>query len=288
MLATYNGEKFLREQLNSICDQTLLKNILLYVGDDGSSDSTLSIINEYKSRINILERTEKSHLGAALNFWNLLLTAPEADYYAFCDQDDIWDKDKLEIAVNAIKDCSEPTLYHSNFRMIDSFSKIIKKDKPYAQNIIELMTYSGWSIGCTMFFNNKAMEIFKKLKLTKILMHDTVTKAVILVSGKIVYDEIPRISYRQHENNVTARSKSNFFGIWKKRYELWFKNKHLMSILAKDLLCNFEKIDDENTRKWLQLLCNYRRNFSYKLQIFKMLPEKANLSFKIRLLLGLI
>ena len=296
MLATYNGENFLREQLDSICNQTLSKDILLYIGDDGSNDSTLSIIDEYKSKINILERSEKRHFGPALNFWNLLLTAPEADFYAFCDQDDIWDSDKLETALSAIKNYTEPVLYYSNYRIINSSSKITNSDgykNSISKNIIEYMVCPIDFIGCTALFNNKTIEILRKLKLTQVPMHDFAVSAVMLVMGKIIYDEIPRMSYRHHENNVAARSKKSFYGKFKSRYKVWFQNKFQTSIFAKDLLCNFENIVDENVRKWLYLLGNYKKNFSYKWQILKMLPEKTYsrsslMSFKIRLLLGLL
>jgi rhamnosyltransferase len=295
MLATYNGEKFLREQLDSICCQTFSKDILLYIGDDGSSDSTLSIIEEYKNKIDILERVDKNHLGAALNFWNLLLTAPEAEFYAFCDQDDIWDKNKLEIAIKKINDINKPVLYYSNMRIIDKNSKIIKEKSVEKEPILTIPSQivCGQVAGCTILFNQLAMQIFRKNKISNISMHDTVTTLSMLAIGEIIYDSEPRISYRHHENNVIAKSKKNFFKKISSTYKLWIKNKNINSILAKDLLNNYESMLDADVKKWLFYLSNYKKQYAYK---FKLLADKQTVSnntralrsFKIRLLLGLI
>jgi len=293
MLAVYNGEKFLKVQLDSICNQTLSENILLYIGDDGSNDSTLSIIEEYKNKMNILERPAKNHLGVANNFWDLLLTAPEADYYAFCDQDDIWDTSKLEVAVNKIN-VNEPILYFSNLRVIDKNSQIVKDrfyEKEPKLTITSQMT-DREGAGCTYVFNSKAMEIIRQIKLTSIPMHDTVVILSMLAVGRVIYDSEPRISYRHHENNVMARFKKNRIGKIRSSYDIWIKNRGSSSLLAKELLENYENFLDSDAKKWLFYLANSKK-ISYRLKLLKDKQTIANnyrglRSFKIRLLLGLI
>lgn len=92
LLSIYNGAKFLDKQLESLFKQKTNCNITINYRDDGSTDESINIINLWKDRLSMKECTSsrKCNLGPALSFWELLTTAPEADFYAFCDQDDIW------------------------------------------------------------------------------------------------------------------------------------------------------------------------------------------------------
>ena len=118
ILATYNGERYLSEQLESLRKQTY-KNIKVYIHDDGSSDKTLDIIKEYvehKRGTIEFELFSKKSLRYPMCFINTLLEIPKADYYAFCDQDDVWNEDKIEKAVKAIEkfgEESKPSLFYS-------------------------------------------------------------------------------------------------------------------------------------------------------------------------------
>ena len=95
-MSTYNGHKYLDKQLKSIAEQTVVNHLTLYIRDDGSKDDTFDIIDKWKNKINIVLYKEKN-AGPAMSFWQLLMKSEvKADYYAFCDQDDVWDKDKIE------------------------------------------------------------------------------------------------------------------------------------------------------------------------------------------------
>ena len=102
LLPTYNGEKYLSQQLDSLLLQTY-PNISITIRDDGSSDRTLSIISEYQSaypdRIIIIDNPTMTNLGYMQNFWTLLKSSNDSQYYAFCDQDDVWNSNKIELAV---------------------------------------------------------------------------------------------------------------------------------------------------------------------------------------------
>ena len=103
-LSTYNGSRYLKKQLDSIANQTYIDLIHLYIRDDGSSDSTLDIISKYSCKMNITVILG-DNVGPAKSFWELFTNKDiMADYYAFCDQDDIWDKDKVEKGVKALND----------------------------------------------------------------------------------------------------------------------------------------------------------------------------------------
>ena len=109
LMSTYNGHKFLREQLDSIFKQTY-SNFTLYVRDDGSNDDTNELLEEYikehrlgEDKVIIVKNKEKKNLGWKGNFWELLDKCSDADYYAFCDQDDVWQPCKLEYAVEMLE-----------------------------------------------------------------------------------------------------------------------------------------------------------------------------------------
>ena len=97
VLSTYNGEKYVKEQLDSILKQTY-KNVEIIVRDDGSKDSTVEIIKEYQEKHKNIKLVVGENLGFIKSFFELLKIA-EADYYSYADQDDIWVKNKIELAV---------------------------------------------------------------------------------------------------------------------------------------------------------------------------------------------
>ena len=114
LLSSYNGEQYIREQIDSLLSQTQT-GVEILVRDDGSTDSTKAILDEYQDR-DRLSWYGGENLGPGLSFWKLLEDSGEADYYAFCDQDDVWDQDKVEIAVRTLEEAipdinSIPALY---------------------------------------------------------------------------------------------------------------------------------------------------------------------------------
>ncbi|HOV15546.1 MAG TPA: glycosyltransferase, partial [Spirochaetota bacterium] len=120
LMSTYNGEKYLKEQLDSLLNQTY-KNIKIYIRDDGSSDNTLNILKEYnkENKINLFVG---ENIGFVKSFFWLIKNSDNADYYSFSDQDDVWFPGKLEKAINLLNkyDSQIPTLYFSNFDYYDS------------------------------------------------------------------------------------------------------------------------------------------------------------------------
>ena len=125
LLSTYNGEKFLEKQLNSLFSQTY-KNFDLLIRDDGSNDNTINILEKYK--INYLKG---KNIGVIKSFFKLLEIAlhKEYEYFLFCDQDDIWELDKIEKQLFFISSKNQklPILVHSDMQIIDEKDKIISE-----------------------------------------------------------------------------------------------------------------------------------------------------------------
>lgn len=212
LLATYNGARFLEDQLNSIANQTY-KNWMLFASDDGSTDETISILNHYRSRWGdnklVIEQGPKK--GFAMNFVNLLCSEEiNADFYAFADQDDIWHTDKLERALNTLRSTpqSVPCLYGGRTLTISERNEIVGrsplfKKAPSFQNAL-VQSIMG---GNTMVLNQALRENLKRVDYTRASLpsHDWWCYLVVTgLSGACVYDPEPSVSYRQHSDNIVG------------------------------------------------------------------------------------
>ena len=155
LMSTYHGEKYLREQLDSLLAQEHMPDKIV-VRDDGSSDGTLTILEEYRARDSRIEYRKGENRGPAGSFYELIRDCEDAEYYALCDQDDVWMPDKLSAAVEALKkeDESIPLLYCSRYTLTD------EKLNPIDSNVSPLYNYSDFphsliyhtAPGCTFVF----------------------------------------------------------------------------------------------------------------------------------------
>jgi glycosyltransferase involved in cell wall biosynthesis len=215
LLSTYNGEKYLKEQLDSIFSQSY-KNFEIIARDDGSSDETINILKSYN--IKILD-TDKN-LGAKLSFSTLLDYAvknTDAKYFMFCDQDDIWKNEKIEKTIGTMKELEKvssdlPLLVHTDLEVVDenlnllakSFWKYEKRDP--SLNSINRLIIQSTVTGCTMMINRKLAEMSLPISENSI-MHDWWISMLATSFGKIAYLEESTISYRQHSSNDTGSKK---------------------------------------------------------------------------------
>ena len=211
LMCTFNGERFLNEQLESLARQVGV-TVDIFVSDDGSTDRTISILEGWKSRWSsgIFEIFSGPMQGHSENFRNLAQRAKcNADYIAFCDQDDIWHQDKLARAISCIARHSENArvLYGSRSRTIDEegralgFSRLVRRTPAFRNAIIQ--NFAG---GNTMVFNRSAFDLFvDSIRLTSFVTHDW--WGYIIVSGSggwVYYDKEPHIDYRQHASNIVG------------------------------------------------------------------------------------
>lgn len=214
LISTYNGEKFLREQLNSILGQSY-QNFEILIRDDGSTDGTIKILKEYeaKKKIKIIYGKNK---GVVESFLELMNQESEYEYYALADQDDYWHQDKLLTMLDAIEENSEdiPILCVSNFEIVSSNLSIIKKSYYESEKIefsIKNSLIENSFPGCVYFYNYKLKKIFTNTLVDKkaIIMHDYFIYMLATFVGKVIYVPKCLIKYRQHENNVIGSYKKN-------------------------------------------------------------------------------
>lgn len=210
-MSTYNGEKYIGEQLDSIREQNY-KDIKIFIRDDGSRDNTKKIIEEYNKKFPELfhDVLYEENCGAKKSFMKLIEKAPlNYKYFAFSDQDDIWKNDKIKKAVESIEKIEEfPTLYFSNYDIVDENLKYYRKgfiNEKFAYTLQNAVIQT-MGLGCTMVFNKKMMEIIrrKKINVDNIIMHDYWLYLLGTVFGKIIYDENSTLYYRQHGRNVSG------------------------------------------------------------------------------------
>lgn len=281
LMSTFNGENYLREQLNSLIHQTYL-NLEILIRDDGSIDKTLEILNEYSMKYPNIKFYQGKNLKPAKSFLDLIKKASKAEFYAFCDQDDVWDKDKIEIAINKIKkenpENQYPCLYFSQTRLVDKDLNEINNIKRIKENKITIgnALIENIATGCTVVFNERLLELLRKIEFEDVksgYMHDSLAYRIAFSTGKVIYDNIPHISYRQHENNVIGNS-SNIKDKIKKRKNNIKKTILLRSSMSKYILENYsDKILEENI-KYVKLIANYRNSFFNKMKLL--------FNFKIR------
>ncbi len=210
LLSCLNGARFLREQIESLLAQTL-PGVEILARDDGSEDGTREILAEYAG-CGLLRWTEGGRLGAAKSFWSLLRSCPDADYYAFCDQDDVWDADKLETAVRALRrpDDGRPALYCGDVRVTDAEGNVLRAgmarrepaDYPHA---LFRSLAPGWTDGC----DRAARELLCALDADEagIALHDWTAYQVLTCLGRVVFDPVPHMSYRQHADNAIGATR---------------------------------------------------------------------------------
>lgn len=203
LLSTYNGEKYIREQIESILKQKNVE-VLLYIRDDGSKDNTVDIINQYYLKYNEKITVELGkNVGWKKSFNEILYNSPVADYYAFSDQDDVWMPNKLENAVEKLVAEDEPALYYSDVMIVDENLHYIGVKKNVAPvETCESYLSQAYGQGCTMVFNWKARELYKSYRLKKAVSHEAWMSILCAYFGSIIYEPKAYLYYRQHENNT--------------------------------------------------------------------------------------
>ena len=269
LMSTYNGEKYLREQIESL---KLQKGVCLSIlaRDDGSSDATIGILDEYKNA-GVLEWYSGENIGSARSFLDLVAHAPECEYYAFCDQDDYWFPEKLAAAIGKLAetDNSKSALYFSGTQFADAnLNPIPLKDKcDFATLRIPAAFMFNIAKGCTMVFNRCLAERLSEYHPETVDMHDAWVYKVCLVTGnQVIADPNSYILYRQHGSNVIGES-NGFIGKWRKKLSALKSNPHFRSRVVQEILRGYDGNLTDREREQLQVLGNYRSRFGYWVKV---------------------
>lgn len=285
LMSTYNGEQFIREQIDSILNQENV-NVELLIRDDGSTDSTTQILKEYEDN-SACHVVYGNNIGASKSFLWLLKNCGVNDYYSFSDQDDIWLKDKLITAVLALSK-NQADLYHG------LAGKVTKDLKPLPNGEFIPKDAFGASLmssatGCTMVFNKSLLERIRIYVPNDISMHDAwVYRVTYALGAKVYYDATSHMLYRQHEHNVSGGQMS--FG---EKFKKIIKNKGLKYHIAEEIRYGFINLLTEDNMKTLDQFLGYKKSILGKIRVltssvYNVNSFKTNVINKILIILNLI
>ncbi len=240
LLSTYNGERYLPQQLESVWGQTH-PDVALSVRDDGSSDGTLALLDGLLSGRPRTKLVMGAHLGAAQSFMSLLRSVGAGtSYAAFCDQDDVWAPDKLAVAVGALEDLEEPglpALYCSAVTLVREDLTEVKVHRRCTRGpSFENALVENVATGCTIVLNRAAVDLVSRRRPEHLLMHDAWCYLVVAGCGEVVYDRVPHVLYRLHRANTVGVG-TTFWSEWsgRVRRQLEQGKQRVLTAQAKEL-----------------------------------------------------
>ena len=217
LLATYNGSKYLKEQLDSLLSQSY-PNITIYIRDDGSTDGTIAILKKYiadntSSRNIILLDNQGKNLRCPGSFYEILKKCSPAEYYAFCDQDDIWYPDKIKWAVDKLEaqaDIHTPTAYFSAYEYYSDTGEFLHHSPAQkSQTQLTDVLYYTPASGFVIVFNEAARQQLILNVDPGEELHDRWLLRGAACFGKIIYDPRRSASHIRHSNAVTAEDSTD-------------------------------------------------------------------------------
>jgi len=288
LMSTYNGEKYIIEQVKSILTQNNIKvNIL--VRDDCSTDSTKKIIKDLGLRV-----IEGKNLKPAKSFMELIRNSDDNyKFYALSDQDDFWLPEKLNRAIKRITEFEQtkPIVYFSTKKITDEKLNFLYLLKESEEISLESAMIKNIATGCTIVFNNKMMQYLKQYIPKDIEMHDAwIYRLCLALDGIAIYDEESFIFYRQHCNNVVGAAETMQKKIIRRVNSL-INPKRYRESMAKEIINGYKKYLTNDNYKILNDFANYRNSIKSKLNLLfnkkiKLNNIKENIIFKIAVVLN--
>lgn len=292
LMSTYNGGHYLEDQIKSIINQTN-HDWHLYIRDDGSSDNTTDIIQKYSTEhnnITFINEENINNIGVVASFLSLLKNT-NADYYMFCDQDDIWLKDKVEVSLQKMlkEDSSIPLCAFSELKVVNADLKEIRlmNNTNVWFDFIHLL-FGNCVTGCTMMINQtlKSKIRITDTDISKIYMHDWWIALFASAFGKLLYIDNPTILYRQHESNVEGSKENTPTRLIKRTFNMKNEESGMISIFTMDkefrrlFGSQLSGINKDYLNKYTDLF--HRSSFTNNLKlIFHYPPKRPHLKGKI-------
>lgn len=207
LISTYNGEKYIVDQIESILKQSY-ENIYIYIRDDGSTDNTKLLLKTYEEYPNI-SVIYGENIGYGPSFLTLLDMADVGDYWAYCDQDDIWLEDKIKVAVEWLQQQSsaEPCLFHSAFYNTDENLKILElvKQPNYHYDFVRAIT-ECMHLGFSEVMNAELRNLVLKGDKRNLVTHDWWTELVVMKFGKVFYSDVPMTYHRRLNSSISVNT----------------------------------------------------------------------------------
>ena len=293
LMSTYNGEKYLKEQIDSILQQEGNFKIQLVARDDGSTDSTQEILNIYQKK-GLLRWYQGENVGPALSFMELVHNTDGCDFYALADQDDVWSRDKLARAIKLIMEkgnLEKPVLYCSNARLVNRDLESLGRDvyrKPPKTDFFTL-TCAGGLLGCTMVYSSSLQALLTSHvgpSKNDIVMHDFYIALVCAgCGGELIYDDYPSLKYRQHGNNTIGVNYGFFHTLKSRIKDVFYKEKVSIVVQANAIRSIYsDGCLLENNANWLDEVAHYHDSIITRISLAMSTKTKyINCNMGIRL-----
>lgn len=216
LLSSYNGERFLQQQIDSILNQKTDCEVTLFIRDDGSSDGTRDILKKISMIDSRVKCSFEENVGLNRSFFKLLsmaaLLPKEFKYFALSDQDDVWDDNKLQVAVTAIRkeEANMPILYGCASRPVsETLEELPVKRTQNREITFYNSIIQNFIAGHTHVMNRALLNLISDVDASNLHGHDSLIINVALLYGKLIYDRTPHVSYRQHSRNELGTSNSS-------------------------------------------------------------------------------
>ena len=270
LMSTYNGEQYIREQIDTILKQEGV-DVRLFIRDDGSTDSTIKIIRQYEEEYqNIITVSTGSNLGFANSFMFLVDHCENYEFYAFADQDDIWEPNKLISAINKIN-IKEPALYASNLLVFNTAEKrkYLLYDEGQKNEILHNLNehcYMFNPYGCTMVWNHALQEQLRLYEKPNNQTHDVWVNLVAHYTGKTYFDFNSYINYRVHGKNACGATPKSLIGKIKKYYKFYFIDGKQLNISSSCL--TIDKLFPDKSNEYIHSFALYKTNIVNKFKAF--------------------
>lgn len=296
LMCTYNGEDYLGEQLESLLYQTY-PNFSIIIRDDASTDGTIEILKRFAARDKrvVLELSD-INIGYPACFYALTDNAPEADYYFFADQDDVWFPEKIERAVHLMRrePEDEPVAYYSGYQVCDEKLHVMEMSPAPADKFCLTNTmFQVCGLEFTMGINRCALQLLQDYKPVKAKARGMWMSMLYGTFGKVIYEDVPTANYRRHSSAVTSVKQSGI-GFWLWRINFFWKGGEfdLYKLMLEDFYDVCGSRLNEEDKKELQLFAkehgfvnNVKKAFYHKRLRNKWIDE---LALRFVLLIGKI
>ena len=287
-MSTFNGERFLREQIESIMNQNMVC-VDLFIRDDGSTDNTLEILQELSKRYSNLHFLSGNNIGYGKSFLTLFnIREYNTDYYAFSDQDDVWLPTKLINGINELrKSPSIPSLFFSNMKIVDEQLNIIGiKDF----NKVKVSLGSAYTrqriAGCTMIFNKKLFEYAKRVSFSNYehhISHEWIYLLCLALNGNVYSSKEYDMLYRRHSGAETSVGQG-FKKRIKSEMKQMNKTKNDKYFLSKIIINHYSDELSEKNYKDIYCVAHYKERYSFRLRlIFGRFLNSGNLLLNFRI-----
>ena len=280
IMSTYNGEKYVAHQIDSILNQDGVL-VDIYIRDDGSKDSTVEIINGYCLKNDNVHLIIGNNVGVTESFRlaseYVIVHSGSCDYYSFSDQDDEWLPNKLLSAITIIDDAihdgnsNRPILYYSNLKVSDERLHYLYDRFPphYVNNTKKQIMSEICTLGCTCVFNECLLREFIKTG-RSFIPHDAWITMIAAFLGSTIYDENSYILYRQHGMNQSGAVKRglSMYLSKVKRIPHIFDSSGDYEGMAREMLNNYQSKLQDDDICLLRTVAEYRCNYKFRLRLF--------------------